>query len=110
MVSSTSNPLLWRVELERIHSDTTKVGIVCYVNLIRTGLKVYYSHECMYSRPIAKGPWTAGMQIRQPLGGALKSTIEAGILNALWDMAKTEDIETWPGDPNDSPEGVDLDL
>lgn len=107
MVNSTSNNRLWRVELEMIHSDTAKTGVICFVYLVTTGLRFYYSHHCIYSRSVAKGPWSPGTIIRQPLNAGLKAILEAGMMSAMWDAARSEDIQVWPGEPG-VVEGVDL--
>lgn len=109
MVTSTTNPRLWRVEIDNLHSDLSKSGIVCFVYINSTGMQVYYSHHCMYSRPIAKGPWSPGTIIRQTLNAGLKSIIAAGLISTISSLG-FQSIQTWGGDPGRPIEGVELDV
>jgi hypothetical protein len=109
MVTGTTNQRLWRVELDTIHDDHSKSGIVCYVHINSSGMQVYYSHHCMYSRTIAKGPWSAGTVIRQPLNAGLKAIIAAGLITTISSLA-FQSIQTWAGEPGRPIEEVDLDV
>lgn len=98
MIASTSNPRVWRIEFDTIHSDYTKTGVVCYLYLIDAGIRVYYSHHVAYSRQIPKGPWSPGTIIRQSLSGALRATIESSLFFQVWSQARTDEIQIWPGE------------
>lgn len=108
MVTSTVKPRLWRVELDVIHNEQSKSGIVCYVHINSSGMQVYYEHHCMYSRTISKGPWSPGTIVRQSLDAGLKSIIAAGLISTISSMAFTS-IQTWPNEPGRPIEEVDLD-
>jgi hypothetical protein len=109
MITTTPIDRLYRVEFDMIHSDVSKTGIVCFLYLVDSGIRIYYHHHIAYHRQVAKGPWSKGSIIRQPVNGALRAIIESGLFAQVWSEARTEEILAWPGDPErDSVEEVNL--
>ena len=109
MVSSTANPRLWRVDFEIQHSPTSKAAVVCYLHLTPAGIRLYYHHHDLFSRPVPKGHWEPPTSVVQQLDHTLKALIEAGIYQAVWTLARAQEVELWPSS-HDTPVGeVDLD-
>lgn len=110
MVTSTSDPRLYRIEFEMLHDDFTKTGIVCILRIMDTGIQLYYWHHLMYSRSIPKGPWTSSTMIQQPLNAMLKSTVMIGVVPELWSQACLPEVKRWPGELGRPIEEADLGL
>lgn len=108
MVTATENPKLWRVEFVVEHSDIAKSGIVCYVYLSELGIRVFYSHHVLYSRPVPKGSWSLGSTAKQELNPALKALIDASLFQEIWSVGRVDGIADFPARPGEPVGGIDL--
>lgn len=108
MVNATANPKLWRIEFWIEHSATSKSSVVCFLYVTEAGIRIYYSHNLVYSRPVEKGVWDQPRLTRLSLNVALKAVIEAGVFQEVWSHSRSGDVRTFPAEPEAQVEGVEL--
>ena len=88
MITPTTNSKLWRVEFEQHFGELTKTAVVNYIFIGEAGIRIYYSHHVTYSRQVPTGDWERGISVRQSMGAALRSTIEANVWSEMWECSR----------------------
>jgi hypothetical protein len=122
MITLTNNPKLARLEYKSQEQPTQKTFQVVYLYCSSIGVRIYYHHTAIYTRPVPRGSWDPEpRKIRVALTRALKVQIEAAVMQELWaravvgasdeDASTQEDVvAVWPVelDSDMAPEEVEL--
>lgn len=100
MVAATSNPKMLRVEFEQNVSEVSKVVVVCFIHARLDGVKIYYSHHLLLSRPIPKGPWDSPKVVRMALSPLLRAQVSVCLWQEMWTAVMgAADVDTAPFEP-----------
>lgn len=114
MVTATDNPKVWKVGITAVHGSQSKSEIVCYLALTEAGVRIYYSHHLVYTRPVAAGPWSTPQAARHGINPHLEALIESSMAEALWEIARgggAREILPFPGEMDRlNPSVKDLEL